>query len=282
MLLQREKSIMPFSFTSSLLSSNEEGFQKATRSPFLKMAAEGTLSKDTLGEWLANDRLYIHGYIRATGHLLSSLQLPQVVASDPAERYVDAPSKLLSWTIDALVNIRREEKFFVDTATKYGINVNLAADVNGRVPREAKLDGLCRFEELFDGLLHSNAVDADADASTPLPVLPWLEAATVFYGTEKCYLEAWSWAKSHLDTDKDTAAHPDADGGAVRKEFIANWTSLEFVAFVDALGSIIDEAVTQQVNVRGEQFAAELMQRCQPKWNQLLAAEAAFWPEVKE
>jgi thiaminase len=271
---------MAFSLTSSLLSSNEEGFQKATRSPFLKLAAQGRLSKETLGEWLANDRLYIHGYIRATGHLLSSLELPQTVASDPSDRYIDAPSKLLSWTIDALVNIRREEKFFVDTATRYGINVNLSADTNGRVPAEAKLDGLRRFEELFDSLVHLSAVDVDA-SSAPR-VLPWLEAAVVFYGTEKCYLEAWSWAKSHLDTDKDTAANPDADGGAVRDEFIANWTSAEFAAFVDELGGIIDEAVAKEISVRGDQSAAELMQRCQPKWNQLLVAEAAFWPGVKE
>lgn len=252
------------SFTQSLVASDPAGFQRATQSPFLRRAAEGTLSKDVLGEWLANDRLYIHGYIRAAGRLLSFLPLPETVPASAAERHADPASQLLGWTIAALVNIQREERFFVETATRYGINVNLPAAAGGTVPASAKLDGLRRFEALFDSL---RAADDGP--------LPWLESAVVFYGTEKCYLEAWTWAKSHLDDTKDGTS--DEDGGAVRKEFIANWTSAEFGAFVEELGDIIDGAVQA---VQGEEAQEALRQRGLVQWRALLAAEEAFWPAV--
>jgi thiaminase len=252
------------SFTQALVASDPAVFQRATQSPFLRRAAQGTLSKEVLGQYLANDRLYVHGYLRAAGRLLSFLPLPQVVPAALAELHADPASKLLAWTIDDLVNIQREERFIVDTATQYGIDVNLPADEHGQVPVSAKMPGLRQFEALFDGLQLGDA-----------GLLPWLESAVVFYGTEKCYLEAWMWAKSQVDdTDKDGA--DDEDGGMVRRELIANWTSPEFVAFVEQLADIIDAAVQTQ-----EDDAKEaLLQRGLVKWREILAAEEAFWPVI--
>ncbi|KAI9705611.1 MAG: hypothetical protein M1836_006367 [Candelina mexicana] len=252
------------SFTQALVASDPAGFQRATQSPFLRRAAQGTLSKEVLGRWLANDRLYIHGYLRAAGRLLSFLRLPQVVPAALAELHADPASKLLAWTIDDLINIQQEERFFVDTATRYGINMNLPTDEHGQVPVSAKMPGLRQFEALFDGLQPGDE-----------GLLPWIEGAVMFYGTEKCYLEAWMWAKSQVDdTDKDGA--DDKDGGAVRREFIADWTSPEFVAFVKRLADIIDAAVQTQ-----EDDAKEaLLQRGLVKWREILAAEEAFWPVI--
>ncbi|KAI9756418.1 MAG: hypothetical protein M1835_000720 [Candelina submexicana] len=252
------------SFTQALVASDPAGFQRATQSPFLRRAAQGTLSKEVLGRWLANDRLYVHGYLRAAGRLLSFLRLPQVVPTALAELHADPASKLLAWTIDDLTNIQHEMRFFVETATRYGIDLNLPADEHGQVPVSEKIPGLRQFEALFDGLQPGDE-----------GLLPWLEGAVVFYGTEKCYLEAWMWAKSQVDdTDKDPA--DDKDGGAVRREFIANWTSPEFVAFVKQLADIIDAAVQTQ-----EDDAKEaLLQRGLVKWREILAAEEAFWPLI--
>ncbi|ATY59248.1 heme oxygenase-multi-helical [Cordyceps militaris] len=246
------------SFTQTLIASDPAGYQRATQSPFLQRAASGKLSKAVLGQWLANDRLYIHGYVRAAGRLLSFLALPDVVSADhPA-------SALLAWTVDALANIQREASFFLATAARYGIDVNLPADQHGRVPAAAKLDGLRRFEALFDGL-----------EAGPAP-LPWIEAAVVFYGTERCYLDAWTWARSHVDPGQDPTE--DQDGGAVRDEFIANWTSAEFRAFVDRLGLLVDGAVRAQ----SEDVRDALLTRGLVKWREVLAAEEAFWPEVEQ
>ncbi|OAQ98183.1 hypothetical protein LLEC1_07318 [Akanthomyces lecanii] len=221
------------SFTEALIAADPSGFQRATQSPFLQRAASSTLPKATLGRWLANDRLYIHGY-------------------------------LLAWTVDALVNIQRESGFFIETAERYSIDINLPTGEDGRVPASAKLEGLRRFEALFDGL------------SAGVEPLPWLESAVVFYGTEKCYLDAWTWAKSHMNESEDSV-DDDEDGGAVRREFIANWTSPDFRAFVKRLGVIVDEAVRAQ----GEDMQDMLLRRGLAKWRELLAAEEAFWPDTE-
>lgn len=257
---------MSFYLTEHLLASKPTAYQKATQSTFLQRAASGTLPKDTLGKWLANDRLYIHAYVRGAGKLLTFLQLPQTVPTpNPSQRLEESSSKLLAWTIDALVNIQREENFFVETASQYGINVNVDSESDGKLQ---KLPGLVKFEDLFDGL-----VEAKGD------MLPWLECAVVFWGTEKVYLDAWSWAKSQLDESNDGSK--DEDGGAVRKEFIGNWTSDAFVEFVNSLGRIIDAAVAQQVQIHGEEVLNNITQRAMIKWEAVVDAEQAFWPEMR-
>ncbi|KAM0433015.1 hypothetical protein ACHAPT_004720 [Fusarium lateritium] len=253
-----------YSLTQKLLASDEEGYKKATQSEFLKLAANGQLSKDVLGRWLANDRLYIHSYCRGLGRLLSFLEYPDNVqrGQDPG-----ATTKLLDWIVGAMVNIRREENFFIDTAAEYSIEINLETQADGRVAENTKLEGLRRWEALFQSVGPSES-----------DVLPWLEAAVVYWGTEKCYLDAWSWAKAQLTVQDDPSK--DADGGAVRKEFINNWTCKEFVEFVDDLGRIIDEAVAKEVEKKGEGFKAELFKRVEGHWRDVLLAEKVFWPAI--
>ncbi|KAH8736313.1 hypothetical protein BGZ61DRAFT_441807 [Ilyonectria robusta] len=254
-----------FSLTGALLASDDDGYRRATQSQFLRLAANGQASKEILGRWLANDRLYIHSYIRGIGRLISFLQFPDTVP-DSADNS-GSTTKLLDWLVGALVNIRREEKFFVKTAAQYGIEINLETDHDGRVPQNAKLEGLQRWEALFDSLAPESGHE-----------LPWLEAAVVYWGTEKCYLDAWSWAKAQLTVQED--ASKDKDGGALRNEFIDNWTSKEFSKFVDELGTIINEVVQEQVEKRGESAKHELFKRAEAKWVEILIAETAFWPNL--
>jgi len=252
------------SLTKHLLESDEAGYKRATQSPFLASAARGDLPKDILGHWLANDRLYIHNYIKGTGNFLSFLDLPAATKA-ASDAYT---VKLLDWAIEALVNVRREEKFFLDTATKYGIAVDLPTSPNGaQAADNAKVDGLRKFEYLFSAVGPSDNV-----------ILPWLEAAILFYGTEKCYLDAWSWAKAQQG---DGDASQDSDGGALRNDFIPNWTSPEFRAFVDRLGEIIDMAVEEEIKAHGDGVRAKLTKRAEATWHQVLAAEEAFWPPVQ-
>lgn len=192
--------------TKDLLASDPEAYLRATRSPFLTAAAAGKAPKDVLGRWLANDRLYIHAYIRGVGRLLSALRLPDTVAATTTTTTVS--ERLLQWLVDALANVRREERFFVETARRFGIEVDLPVSDEGVVAAEDKLEGLRRFEELFGAF--------DTGRGTP----GWLEGAVLLYATERCYLDAWSGARDELDAGEDGSG--DADGGALRREFIPN------------------------------------------------------------
>jgi thiaminase len=254
-------------FTHRLLALDEDAYKRATESPFLAAAARGAVSKKTLGQWLGNDRLYIHAYIQGTGRLLSFLELPVTAAASASPN--SYATRLLDWCVEALANVRREERFFIDTASRFGIVIDLPLDATGnKIPWPAKLEGLRRFEDLFRDVRPRHAA-----------VLPWLEAAVLFWGTEKCYLDAWSWASSQQAND-GRALDTDADGGALRTEFIPNWSSAEFSAFVDQLGALIDAAVKEQVQKGGEGVGPELLRRAEVVWRELLRAEETFWPAM--
>ncbi|UQC82257.1 uncharacterized protein CLUP02_07744 [Colletotrichum lupini] len=302
-------------FTSTLLTSHETLYRASTTATFLSAAARGKVPKPVLGRWLANDRLYIHAYIKGAGRFLALLDLPDVVESSPSRnntssRHVsghDAGSptvtdkaadratatvteRLLNWLIDALVNVRREERFFIDVAARFGIDVNLptaptsegGSSAHRRVKDEDKNAGLLAFERLF------------ASIATTRPrgvLLPWLAPAVLFWATEKCYLEAWSGARDMLPSSvsatsasgtsgKDTAS--DSDGGALRTEFIPNWSSPAFRAFVDELAAIVDDGVDEAVRLHGEEAVGDEIDQARHMWREVLLAENDFWPEEME
>ncbi|KAK3688191.1 hypothetical protein B0T22DRAFT_147775 [Podospora appendiculata] len=282
-----------WSLTEHLLSTFQSEFQSATQHGFLLAAAEGRLPKETLGRWLANDRLYIHSYIRGAGKLLASLDLPQHV---PAADTEAVETQLVDWLIEALAAVRKEERFFLDVAERYGLSIAVetsdpsqvhgSREIGFQVSNDAKILGLVMIEDIFSGIqpatAEQQALLTVASERPPPPLLPWLEGAVVFWGTERCYLDAWSWARSKQPLGRDT--RDDADGGALRKEFIPNWSGLDFARFVGRLGSLIDFAVGQALDRAGdraEEVKGEILTRLEGKWKSLLAAEAAFWPEVE-
>jgi thiaminase len=261
-----------FSLTSHLLGVDPPGYKAATEAPFLTAAGEGRLDKQTLGKWLANDRLYIHAYIKAAGRTLSVIDLPQTTPESPSEAAPE--TRFVDWLFSSLTALRREERLFVDVARKYGLSIDLETMTTTeggrqvqRVPGTAKLPGLVMFEKLF-GSLHPAA---SVDRSLPLP---WLEAAVVFWGTEKVYSDAWTWAKSKQRAD---AGASDADGGALRMDLIPNWGNSGFAAFVQELSGVIDHAVSEVVALLGDGVKETLVQRSHKVWAELVAAEKAFW-----
>lgn len=265
-----------WTLTSHLLTLDPVAFTTATQSPFLDAAGAGRLPKSKLGTWLANDRLYIHAYIKAAGRTLAIIDLPQTIpttSTAPETQFVD-------WLSTTLTELRREERLFVDVARRYGLGIDLETDVSEeggrevrRVPGAVKSAGLVMFERLF-GSLHPAA---SVDRSVPLP---WLEAAVVCWGTERVYAEAWTWARGKQESSGDVDADADADGGALRRELIPNWSNEGFREFVDRLGGILDHAVDDAVGVLGEGVRTGLMKRAEKVWTELVAAERAFWPDV--
>jgi thiaminase len=283
-----------WSLTEHLLSLVPEEYKSATQSPFLLAAGQGTLPKETLSKWLANDRLYIHAYVKAAGQLLHSIDLPQHV---PEQEAVE--TQLVDWLIDALAAVRKEERLFIDVAERYGLGLDLVTPVVGTkalesgtskpaVAEDAKLPGLVAIEKIFASVAPpprapgSFSASSSAASTNNPTLLPWLEGAVVFWGTERCYLDAWSWARSkqglaHASGKKEE----DADGGALRKEFIPNWSSSEFATFVGKLAGIVDMAVSEALMKAGEGAREEIVARVETKWKTLLAAEATFWPAVE-
>lgn len=271
--------------TSHLLALDKAALTAATQAPFLAAAGQGRVPKATLGIWLANDRLYIHAYRHAAGRTLAAVDLPPPPLPPTAPPLADTPeTQLVDWLAAALTELRREERFFVDVARRYGLALDLdldptaAADVMGEGKGEGdagvKGPGLVLFERLFAALPRA------ACADRPVP-LPWLEAAVVFWGTERVYLESWTWAKAQQTGGGEGEGEGDADGGALRKEFIPNWSSEGFGAFVGRLAGVLDGGVAQAVRVWGEDARADLVKRAETVWSELLAAEAAFWPDVE-
>lgn len=262
------------SFVEALINANKDHFRRATQSPFLAAAAAGTLSRTTLSSWLANDRLYIHNYIQGLGRVLSFLELPHKLdlvkstgADDPAEE------RYLSWLGEALSNILIEEKLFGHWALNYHLDLQLPLEPNGRVVRSAKLSGLRQFEHLFNQLAPREGAQ-----------LPWLETAVVFYLTERCYLEAWTWAKGQARPNK--AGTESGKGGdseidiLVKRELMENWTNDKFVAFVQKLGEVIDDAVRGEIEMKEELDMDHFLRRIEATRDAVLHAEEGFWPAM--
>jgi thiaminase len=69
----------------------------------------------------------------------------------------------------------------------------------------------------------------------------------------------------------------DADGGALRGHFIDNWSSVEFEAFVDSIGDVLDEMAGQ---IKGVEEAEIMRTRCLEWWKQIVWLEERFWPDL--
>lgn len=274
---------LKWSLTEHLLTKFQDDFTKATQHPFLLAAAEGRLPKDVLGRWLSNDRLYIHSYIRAAGKLLANIDLPQAVPESESSE-----TQLVDWLIEALAAVRKEERLFIEVADRYDLDIELGTEdvahtTTFKFPDDAKLPGLVMIEAIFAEVGQSQAGFTAAELPPTVP-LPWLEGAVTFWGTERCYLDAWSWAKSKQSPSGWFNPKKDADGGALRNEFIPNWSSLGFSRFVGRLGSLIDFAINDQLEKAGdgaEALKQAFLDRIEGPWSSLLAAEAAFWPDVE-
>ena len=297
-----------WSLTGHLLATEEQLYKSATQHPFLLAGAEGRLPKNILSRWLANDRLYIHSYIRAAGQFLASIDLPKQV-SGSQEAF---ETRLVDWVTEALVAIRKEERFFIDVADRYNLGIEIAvpfpatsAAAQDKVSTQGgKLPGFVQLDSLFASVgTHPTTVDSpnklpggflvrslftsSTATTTPPTLLPWLEGALTFWGTERCYLDAWSWARDKAEerhSSGEDAGKEDADGGALRKEFIPNWSSPEFSRFVEELGKLIDDAVAEVVQrEEGEEqgkVKEAILGRVEGKWRTLLEAEKECWPDV--
>lgn len=80
------------------------------------------------------------------------------------------------------------------------------------------------------------------------------------------YLDSWSLAASQ-DNQADTYNYHDP-----LKRLIKNWTSNEFVQFVDDLRTLVD-----MMDIRE---GTESWKRAVAVWDRVVELETAFWPDV--
>lgn len=213
-------------------------------------------------------------------------------------------NRLTDLIIDSISNVRRELKFFEDVAARYGLDIS-AADEQGK--EENVSEGVKGYRELFNGIgekIEAGKLDIQAglvllwgtekvslpdflhSLKVPLLLVSLMSESLRLKTALQCYLEAWRYAASFLE---ENSAISDADGGALTKEFIPNWTSSEFAAFVDKIGQFMDDiwrgaggdskSWLLQRNWTGK-GAAELWD-LEGIWREVLRVEEVFWPKVE-
>ncbi|KAI5926761.1 hypothetical protein F4810DRAFT_653417 [Camillea tinctor] len=253
------------SMTAYLLSSPETAdlHQRATKSQFLELAGQGRLPRELLSRWLSQDRLYAQAYVRFIGGLISRVHLPpEPTGGDPL------PARILALLQTCLAEITRELRFFEDTARTYGLDLAAAGcpTALGRTAPESfgPAPATRGYVELFDSF------GAGGDPGRTL-----VDGLTVLWATERVYLDAWTYARGQ-GTGADVQADKDLDGGALRREFIPNWTSDQFRGFVEEVGECLDAYAADQDEVTGEMAAAGAM----ALYKKVLVLEEGFWPMV--
>ncbi|KAF1819357.1 heme oxygenase-like protein [Dissoconium aciculare CBS 342.82] len=198
------------SLTAHLLQEVEEPLlTAATTNPFLAAAATATLPLTQLRDWLAQDRLYALSYVNFIGDLLARLRLPSSV-----DRVASLQWRIADQLIDCLTNIRRELALFEDTAAAEGWLEDICD------PRPAQATRC--YQDLFAGA-----------TSMGRPVLVGL---VILWASEECYLRAWRFASSHIDS-----SIAEADRDVMQRVFIPNWSSEEFAKFVGNIRALVDE-----------------------------------------
>lgn len=263
---------VPESLAAHFFTLDPGAYKLSTESLFLQEAGKGTLSKDALEEWLAQDRLYAQAYLRFASLLLANIPLPATVSPNHINE------RLTNLILEAINNIRQELKFFEDVANRYGLNL------------EAKMvsEGVNTYRALFKEI--GEGIEKDEKGI--------LDGVVLLWATEKCYLDAWTHASTF--SSPDTPPEQDGDGGALRTEFIPNWTSTGFVDFVNRCASLMDEiwggqqsSETSQLLERGawramgtdaarQKMRVEWLEWARSLWERILFAETIFWPNVEE
>jgi thiaminase len=223
--------------TTHLLAHAPEAFTSATQHPWLHLAGTNALSRPSLLAWLTQDRLYALNYPTFIGSLLSKVHL-----SSAARRIETLEWRICSLLIESLTNIRRELQMFEDV-----LKEEFDWQEGGEVARQETR----AYADVFAGATRSAA--------------GLLEGMVVLWATEKCYLEAWKFARDQVSKD-------DSGEDVLRKTLIPNWTCAEFEEFVDTIGGLVDEL---GVNASMEEWG-----KAEDAWRQVLWAEEKFWPEV--
>lgn len=98
-------------------------YSAATEHAFLTRAGNGTLSKDALGLYLSQDRIYAaHGYVTFLGQLLAKIPFSSSRPfKSPYEKLLQRIVRIVEYSLQ---NVIREVNFFVGTASKFELDID--------------------------------------------------------------------------------------------------------------------------------------------------------------
>ncbi|KAF2028463.1 heme oxygenase-like protein [Setomelanomma holmii] len=252
---------VPWALTTHLLSVNHDQLVRTTQDPFLARAANGTLPKALVSQWLANDLQYLKVYKGISEQTLEILRKSHPSNTTTVPENVE--TRLVAWLEAAIQNGTREENLFAEVAQIYTLNLSIS--------ESTKNDGLRRYEALFRHFT----------TSTRYTFLPWLEGAVLLWAMEKVYYDAWSWARRQDAQSSPRTFDKDLDGGAMRRELIPNWGNRDFLMFVEQLERIVNEGVSEAV-MGDDGLWKQVKSRADELYAKVLDAEEVFWPNIDD
>lgn len=233
---------MSVSLTSHLTSfSTVRPYSAATEHPFLTAAGNGTLSHELLALYLSQDRLYAaHGYPRFIGLLLASIPFSSQHGVESQQEQLN--ERVVRLATYSLTNVIREVAFFVETAKRYGLDLEAWRERKQTRDYTAEMIRIAAAGRLED-------------------------AVVFLWAMERVYLDAWKYAASVRSSTASIEATPT---NAALTGFIDNWTNSEFERFVDDLADL--------VNALDIKPGSESWARAGEIWSRVVELEEAFWP----
>ncbi|EMC99553.1 hypothetical protein BAUCODRAFT_340725 [Baudoinia panamericana UAMH 10762] len=259
------------SLASHLVTKMAEALTSATRKPFLSHAGCGTLPATALNQWLSQEIHISRALVSFVGSLIGKIRVPETsdLTRDPTFRALDL-------LCSAVNNMKKELEFLESTKVKYNLHVD---------PQEP-LPATRGFIDLF------------ASASSPQSTL--LEGLVVLWATEHCFCTSFQYAgtfkatmpasssyslPSYLTPTQGSesamysSTHSDIESqhtAALHEAFIQNFTSANFVRFVSACKSIVDEVANAQTSGNGRME----MLNCERVFKQAVWLWGHIWPDV--
>ncbi|KAI8635143.1 hypothetical protein F5Y19DRAFT_406712 [Xylariaceae sp. FL1651] len=159
----------------------------------------------------------------------------------------------------------QELQFFEETAKSYDIDLTTVGLGEKRFGPNQTTKA---YIELFDSF------SARSQKQSPRTLFDGL---VVLWGTEKAYLDAWSYASQQKPRRSDL--EKDLDGGALREKFIPNWTSQQFQEFVKEIQDCLEAYAESQSE---EDSAEATFMTAAAMFKKVLALEENFWPVTAE
>ncbi|KAF9010089.1 hypothetical protein BDQ17DRAFT_999068 [Cyathus striatus] len=211
-------------------------YNSAINHPFLCSAGAGTLPPARLALWLSQDRIYAaHAYPKFIGKLIS--QIPFEHTHGILSQEEQDNQRIFKVLVYCLQNIVREVGFFKDTADRWGL------DMEGWKERKGTRDYTAEMARVSEKGIKDGLV--------------------FLWAMERVYLDAWTFVQSQL---KLNSAPPDS----ALSSFASNWSSPEFVEFVDDLAKLVDNLKIAP--------GSESWKRAEAIWARVIELEERFWP----